>query len=206
MTDLLVDKIEELPLSGDDLINMAKSMGFYNVRWILYKDLEKYDNVDQLFEDKYHAVYVLLLIRSDKIGEQSIGHWVCFIYHRERDEYFWYDSYAIPITKELSITQEKDTIVRLTKNINLGSENVHQHQLFRDDVNTCGRHCVLRSIFHHLDNEEYHHLVVNPLIPSRIKNADVLVALITGLVGKTDEPLKAFFNKKEKTQKKFNEK
>ena len=197
MTDKLVSKIEELPLSGDDLVKISNSLGNSKVTWMLYDDLKKYQHPSQIFGNKYIAVFVLMQIRSDDPGKDSIGHWVCWIYHPDKDEYYWYDSYAIPISEELAITGEDRTILLLTKDIHLGDANIHKHQLFKNDVNTCGRHCALRSVFYHLDNERYHHLVIDPIVPLPVTTADILVSLITGLVSKTDQVLINFFNKKE---------
>ena len=197
MTDKLVSKIEELPLSGDDLIAIAKCLNMKRSKWMLYDDLAKFASADEIFGDEYDAIYILYQIKSEDPTQSSVGHWVCWINHRDKDEYYWYDSYAIPIAKELEITHEPDTILQLTKNLNMGSENTNRHQIFRDETNTCGRHCCLRSVFYHLNNDEYDKLVIRPMIPHHIQTADVLVALMTGLASETDEHLIAFFNKKE---------
>lgn len=197
MTDKLVDKIEQIPLSGDDLINIAHCLNMKRSSWILYNDLKKFKDVKDLFGDNYEAIYVLLQIKSNDPTKSKVGHWVCFIYHREKNEYYWYDSYAIDIGQELDLTHEEDTIIQLTKNINLGALNTNRHQLFRDDVNTCGRHCCLRSVFWHLNNDEYNKFVISPMVPRPLKTADNLVALLTGLASGSDKILIEFFNKKE---------
>lgn len=194
--DNLVLKIEDLPLSGDDLIDIANCLGADRVKWMLYDDLDKIENVDQLFGQDFDSVYLLLQIR-DPSKNSTVGHWVCFIYHRERNEYYWHDPYGLKIIQDLSFTHEPDHIIKLTKNLSI-EENTHRHQEFRDTISTCGRHCCLRSVFYHLDPEEYHNLVIKPVVPSMIKKADHLVALITGLSSQTDRPLITFFNKKEK--------
>jgi hypothetical protein len=201
MTDKLVSRIEEIPLSGDDLIKIARCLSMNRSIWMLYDDLAKFSQPDEIFKDKYEAIYVLLQIKSEDPTKSAVGHWVCFIFHREKNEYYWYDSYGIPIAKELSLTHEPDTILKLTKNVNLGMENKHRHQMFRDDVNTCGRHCVLRSVFWHLDNDEYNRFVISPMVPRPIHTADNLVALLTGLAAESDRILIQFFNKKEDTSK-----
>ncbi len=201
MSDKLVNKIEEIPLSGDDLIKIARCLNMKRSSWMLYDDLSKHRSVEEIFTDKYEAMYILMLIRSEDPTASTVGHWVCFIFHRERNEYYWYDSYAIDIGQELALTHEPDTIIQLTKGINLGAINQKRHQVFRDDVNTCGRHACLRSVFWHLNNDEYDKLVISPMVPRPIKTAEDLVALFTGLASDSDEHLIAFFNRKEKKNK-----
>ncbi len=199
MTDKLVEQIEEIPLSGDDLISISRCLNMKRSTWMLYDDLSKHESVDDIFSDKYEAIYVLMMIRTQDPTQSQVGHWVCFIYHRDKDEYYWYDSYAIDIAEELALTHEPNTIIKLTKNINLMALNQHKHQIFRDDVNTCGRHVVLRSVFWHLDNNQYHKLVISPMVPRPIQSADKLVALMTGLTSESDIHLIKYYNKKEDT-------
>ena len=201
MSDRLTTEIEKIPLSGDDLIDIAKCIGTSRVKWMLYDDLKDIKNVQQLFGENIDAIYILLLIKNQEDNVSSVGHWVTFLFHRERREYYWYDPYGLRIAKELDITQEPDFIIKITKGINI-HENIIQHQKFSSEINTCGRHCVLRSVFYHLNNKEYNSQLINPMVPIPIREADSLVALMTGLASKSDRTLINFFNKKSKLDKK----
>ncbi len=195
--DSLVEKIEQLPLSGDDLLSIAECLGVKKdtIKWMLYDNLENIKDVDELFGDKLIAIYILLQIKNPE-KQTSVGHWVLFINHKEKGEYYWHDPYGLRITQDLSLTHEPDFIIKLTKGL-VVQENIHRHQKFRDDINTCGRHTVVRSVFYHLNPEEYNNLVIKPMVPHPIKESDDLVALITGLASSSDRPLIEFFNKKE---------
>ena len=196
MTNKLVNKLEEIPLSGDDLLKIAECLGTKRIKHMLYDDLQKFKNVDQLFGNDIDSIYILLQIKNQE-GVGSIGHWVCFIFHRDKNEYYWFDPYGLRISEELSITHEPAFIVDLTKGI-VVEENIIQHQKFSGDIATCGRHCVLRSVFYHLNNDEYNKLVISPMVPKPIREADMLVALMTGLASESDKALIQFFNKLEK--------
>lgn len=191
----LVSNIEELPLSGDDLLTIARSLNMTKSKFMIYEDLHNIESLDQVFEDKYVACYLLLQIRGD--NAPVVGHWVCLIFHRDRNQYYYYDPYGLSIKEDLSLTHEHSHIENLLKGKNI-IVNTHRHQLMKDDVNTCGRHAVLRSVFWHLKGDEYHKHVIEPCIKNhQVNNPDTLVALITGLISRTDEPLIAFFNKYE---------
>jgi hypothetical protein len=190
----LINNIEELPLSGSDLISISKSLNMLTSKFMIYEQLHKINSLDQIFGSHFTACYLLFQIRGDN---QPIGHWTCLIYHRDKNIYYFYDPYALSIDELLELTHEHDHLKKLLSGRNF-IVNKHRHQLMRDDVNTCGRHCVLRSIFWHLKGDEYHRHVIEPCIKNHmVRDPDVLVSLITGLISKTDEPLITFFNKYE---------
>ena len=63
-------------------------------------------------------------------------------------------------------------------------EYKHKLQKENDDVNTCGRHDVVRAVFHFLSNEEYYNRVIAPIIKQKlVKNPDVFVSLMTAFLG-----------------------
>lgn len=191
--DNLVEKIEELPLSGDDLLVMAREFDIQDAKWMLYDDLRNYGDIRELFKDA-HVIYILMQIHGD--AGNSVGHWITLIFHEDRDIYYYFDPYGLSIAEDLKITHEESYIISLMSQIDY-QENVIQHQKFRDETATCGRWCVFRSIFKHLDNNEFDHLVVKPAL-RYVKDGDVLVSLVTGLINQTDRVLISFFNKKEK--------
>lgn len=194
MTDKLVTRIEEIALTGDDLVSIANCVNTTRVKWMLYDDLVKFRSVEELFGKDFDSIYILLRIKNqENVG--TVGHWVVFIFNRKDNAYYWYDPYGLKIPEELAITHEPDFIVRLIKGIVL-DQNVKRHQTFSSDINTCGRHCVVRSIFNHLNNDEYNEKVIRPMVPVPVRTADALVALMTGLAPESDRPLIAFFNKK----------
>lgn len=197
MTDKLISNIEEIPLSGDDLLAIARCLNTKRVKWILYDDLVKFQSLNELFGSEYDSVYILLQIKSDS-GVSNVGHWVCLIFHREVDEYYYFDPYGLSIVEDLALSHESDVLLKLTKGVNI-TENKRQFQAQRAEINTCGRHCCVRSVFYHLDNEEYYKLVIKPIVPIPIRESDSLVSLFTALAASSDTHLIEFYNKKEKS-------
>lgn len=198
MTDNLISRLEEIPQSGDDLVQMAKCLGAQRVKYILYDDLKKYNNLKELFGGSL-SIYILLQIKNLETGDvESVGHWVCFIHHEDRGVYYYYDPYGLSIEQELAITHEEGLIRKFTSQARV-EVNSFQHQEFSDEVNVCGRWCVLRSIFYHLNNLLFDELVVRSI--KHILKPDELVALVTGLISTSDAPLVKFYNKQEDEKK-----
>ena len=105
----------------------------------------------------------------------------------------FFDPYALSISQDLSLTHEPDTILNLLKNVDV-DVNKFKHQSFRDHLNTCGRHCAIRSLFRFMNNKQYNDVIVQPLIKKKeVKDADTLVNLLTGFLGNSDMVVREFF-------------
>lgn len=191
----LISRIESLPMSGSDAIEMAKAFKIDNIsKWMLYDDMVKFKNINEMFGEK-RIIYILLQIKNES-GTSDVGHWVALIWHKQATRYYYFDPYGLTINKDLSLTHEPDTILKLLKGLDVDVNNI-RHQMFKSDVNTCLRHCVIRSIFWHLNNKEYDKFIVRPSIQLGVRNSDILVSLLSGLLSNTDDVLIQFFNKKE---------
>lgn len=190
--DSLLTNAEKVPLSGDDLIQIANALSLKEVSWMLYDDLAKFDNIKDVFKNNI-AIYVLLQIKNQETGgTESVGHWITMIYHKDADVYYYFDPYGLSISQELSLTHEPSTITRFTAQANFQVNNI-KFQKYSDEVNTCGRHCVLRSVFFHLTHQQYNDKIMVPL--KNKLNPDEVVSLICGLIAKDDRVLIAHFNK-----------
>ena len=102
----------------------------------------------------------------------------------------------VPLCPPLMSTAEPFNLhkeTRLLSGVNI-DVNRHQHQRFKNEVQVCGRHTVIRSLFHFFTNDEYNSLVIAPLIKSRqVCDADTLVSLMTVFLSKSDEVVRMFF-------------
>ena len=186
--DNLVSRLENIPLTGEDLCEMVRKLGNHGVRVYKYDDLSRIKTPDQLFGNS-NTVLLLLQIKS---GHQSIGHWVAVV--RNDAGYFYYDPYGLSVEQDMKLTGEKNYINIIFSSTKLRI-NHHRHQLFKDHVNTCGRHCVLRSLFHSLSNSQYNDKVIKPLIRNHIiSNADAFVSLMTAFLDNSDRALFNFFS------------
>ena len=185
MPENLIQILEDTPLSGEDLITIATKLGNPNTAFMLYDDLENVSRIEDLFQNSVNSVFLLFQIRHDN-GVQSVGHWVA-LSMLEDGTTIYYDPYGLSISEDLVITSEPDFILRLLNNKNV-DVNDRQHQDIKTETNVCGRHCCLRSVFHLLTNDQYHEIIIAPMIKSKqVANPDVMIALITGLLSSSDD-------------------
>lgn len=193
----LVILLEDIPLSGDDLLEISEKMGNPDVGWVLYDDLQKINDLDELPKiarakleregDTLNTVFVLLQIKHTD-GIQSVGHWVTL--SKSGDTIIYYDPYGLSISQDLIVTGEPDLLSRLLKGKKV-DVNSFKHQNIKHETNVCGRHCCLRSIFHFLSNKDYNDDIIRPMIDNKeVKDSDVMISLITGLLSKSDEIVK----------------
>lgn len=183
MRDVIL-KFESKALTGEDLVTISDKIGISTreVKVMLYDDL-KGKTVKELFADGINRIYILLQIKDNTHRQSSIGHWILFMKQNLKgDKYVWYDPYGIKIGQELHITHEPDIILNITKDLNLDVNN-RKNQEFRENVNTCGAHCVLRAKYIDYSNDEYADNIIDLPVKDRlVKNGDTIVALVTGLL------------------------
>ena len=127
--------------------NIDIAMYLDNPNIVKYADLANFDNIDSLF-DGYS--YVIILIESGL----NKGHWCCLTRYNNCVEIF--DSYGGTIDHELSYISKQmkaklgETDNCLTNLLKKSSYktviNMHKFQSGSNNVDTCGRHVVLRII------------------------------------------------------------
>lgn len=186
----IVAEIETIPLDGVDLESMSQSLGNSATKSIMYDQLDD-ETLSSLF-DGVNAVYILyeIINKDGKTDKSTVGHWVCLL--KNGDKLCYYDPYGLSISQDLHITGEPDHFTRLFKGVKVGVNSV-RHQKFRDELNTCGRHCVSRSLFWRLSNEDYDKRVIKPILSGRqVKDPDVFVTLLTAFLDKSDRVLSMF--------------
>ena len=116
---------------------------------IKYSELKNYSSLNDLLPENKSAKIILLESRLNS------GHWVCIMrYNNNYIEYF--DPYGMVPSKELdynkSITNQKlnqnvkylNNLLRNEMNQYKIIYNTTKFQKLKDDVNTCGRHCLFR--------------------------------------------------------------
>lgn len=199
--DDLLNQLSAIPLSGEDLIDMATKMGNAHTGWISYDDLNTVRNINDLFmvnaqtgEKKLNAVFVLLQIHNDA-QMPVVGHWILLSLD-DQNRVSYYDPYALSIEEDIKVTGESQLLPRLLQGVDV-DVNRFKHQKFKDDIQTCGRHTAVRAFFHFMSNQEYNDQVVMPLIRTReVKDADTFVNLMTAFLSKSDMVVKTFFRQK----------
>lgn len=139
--DTVIHELRKYPYSGQDILNLLDGQ----TKILLYSDLKKFSNIDQVFEP-YDCVVILYETKP------SYGHWVCLIKHKDKIEYF--DPYGNPPDNPLDYIDKKlkpqlgEDYPYLSKLL-LDSPyeivyNSYPLQKFSKDISSCGRHVGLR--------------------------------------------------------------
>lgn len=171
----LIQDAETKPLSDDDLVQML-GPDAKRCRVMLYDDLANYSSLHELLPNRDDAAIILLQIEAP--NAPKVGHWIALLNHGDHYEHF--DSYGLDPDEELHITHEEPYITRIINNTRWRVESTQvKLQLKREAVNTCGRWCVVRVRFPHLERREFVRFIqqVHPI-------PDVAVTLLTYLLHK----------------------
>ena len=138
-------KIKSYPLSDADI---RKILGA-DIKILTYADLSNLDDINQAFDRKGRCI-LLYLTESE-----TSGHWVCMLKKKNGIEYF--DPYGEPPNSALKTVspeerleygEEKPWLTMLLKKSGLPVYyNTYAFQKDKADVNTCGRHSVMRCLY-----------------------------------------------------------
>lgn len=195
--DDLVDDLTRIPLTGDDLIEIASKLGAKKEQmgWITYSKLDDISNINQLFENGVICVYILIQPEG-----QSIGHWVLLA--KNKHGLLYYDPYGLSESEDAAIAMN-DRLPKLLKNMQVDVNDV-QHQKFGTDakgdvINTCGRFTATRCFFSWMTNKEYDQKIIQPLIRNKhVDDADTFINLLTGFLSDSDMVVETFLMQKGK--------
>jgi hypothetical protein len=165
-------KIEEYPLGDSDLREILGN----NINIMSYPDLEKYNNIEDIFDDEGRCIILFLTI------DETTGHWLCM--HHDEEGIHYFDPYGKGVDKTKQwlsknklreLNEDKPLLMNLLKKS--GKKVFYNSYDFQEDrkgINTCGRHCAVRLLYKDLDlNHYYNFIKKSKLYP------DEFVALIT---------------------------
>jgi hypothetical protein len=146
-------EVKSYPLSDGDI---RKILG-KDIKIMTYADLANIRNIRQAFDSKGRCI-LLYLTQSD-----TSGHWVCMLNKGDHIEYF--DPYGeAPNSALKTITpeerqeygEEQPYLTDLMKASGMPVYyNTHPFQKDKADVNTCGRHSVMRCLYAPYSLEKY---------------------------------------------------
>ena len=153
MAEVGLGEIKSYALSDEDI---RKILG-EDIKILTYADLAKVDNINEIFDRKGRCILLYLTM------SESSGHWVCLLRKPTYIEYF--DPYGevpnepletLNPIKRYAFGESKPYLTNLMKES--GSAviyNTFPFQKDRADVNTCGRHSVVRCLYAPYSLEQY---------------------------------------------------
>jgi hypothetical protein len=143
----LLKKIKK-PLGDDDIKKYLPE-----VKIITTEELNKIDNIDELFDNKKYFDYVIILF----IDEPNSGHWTALLKYGDILEFFcpygkkpneiynW-----VPKNIRKTLGTEENHLTKLFKKSkykvlynNVEYQEKHKKNI---NINTCGRHCINRIL------------------------------------------------------------
>lgn len=161
-----------ISISSDQIYKWFKR----KIRIIAYKDICKYDNIEDLI-GKYNRVIILYEIRP------SYGHWVC-LYKNEHTVYYFDSAGAKPeaylkyTPPELAVYCKKYhtylilLIYESSKNFEY---NQYKLQSEEKGINTCGRWCTARLMNLNISVNDFHKIFIS----NKKYTPDELVTMLT---------------------------
>lgn len=165
-----ITELEAKALSIDDL----KDMQSKPIKYVMYDDLRDMD-YDELWSEGPMCIILLDIHNGRDI--EPVGHWVALLNYDSHIEHF--DSYGLSLDQELSFTHDGPYLTNILKGKTV-VENGEKLQKFRDQVNTCGRWCIVRCNEYNRNIHDFVEWIHN--IPCE---PDIAVTLLTTYPGGT---------------------
>ncbi len=191
----LIDDLTKIPLSGDDLIDIATSLGGdkSKLAWITYNSLQSVDNINQLFKNgAVHTVFILFTPPNT-----NVGHWV--ILGNNRSGLYFLDPYGLSIQDDIKVTMADDKLLQLLMGHNV-DVNSFQYQKFGTDmgseINTCGRWVAIRAFMFWATNRQFQDIIEPVVKRKQVKDLDVFANLLTAFLSQSDKVVETFLMKK----------
>lgn len=146
-------EVKDYPLSDADI---RKILG-NDIKILTYPELKKLKSASELFDSKGRCI-LLFLTQSP-----TEGHWCCLLNKKKGIEFF--DPYGdppggvledIPEEQKEALDMDKPYLGQLLRASGRPIYyNSHAFQADRANVNTCGRHCVVRCLYAPYSLEKY---------------------------------------------------
>ena len=150
----IVKEAEDIYLSGEDVIRLTEN----RCRIIKYSDLMFVNSIDEILD-----VDGSVIILYQK--EENKGHFCLLTNRYKQGSLYFFDPYGYDIDEEIAMSDFQirnmggELVPHLSHLIEKSEYNLIvnklKYQQFKEHVNTCGRHCVVRLNYIHLSDSEY---------------------------------------------------
>lgn len=164
-------------LSSSDINNFLGE----NANIKTYRDLKKYDNIDDLLSD---YGYCILLYET----RDHFGHWT-LIFKLDDKNICFFDSYGLKPDDQLRYIPKyfkqinNINIPYLTYLLYYSNYNVEYNEFkfqeYKKDINTCGRHILCRLVFNDKNIYQYKNILDKIKKKYNFKSYDKLITYMT---------------------------
>jgi hypothetical protein len=162
----------DIPLSNRQISEFLNN----DVTIIIYRNLKNYKNINQLFSKSNNVV---LLYETSP----NVGHWITIINHDDHVEFF--DSYGFKpdLEKKMINTKYLQNSGQINNYVIKLLQDTHKKVIYnekplqqrKDNISTCGRHCITRIILKNIPLVKYQKM----LLKYGISFSDIFVTYFT---------------------------
>lgn len=177
MNQEMIDKIKSYALSNEDINIILEP----DTKIISYPDFATMNSIDDAFDRMGRCVFLFLTT------SETSGHWLCMFKKDNTISYF--DSYGEkPEAQRCWLSQEQldelgegePYLMNLLRKSGFKVfYNTVQYQKERQDVNSCGRWCVMRLICKDMDDKQFYNTVMGLMKQYDVKTCDDVATIFT---------------------------
>lgn len=152
-------QVKDYPLSDGDI---RKILG-NDISIITYPDLNKIDDINKIFDAKGRCILLFLT------SSPTAGHWCCLLKKKKGIDFF--DPYGEPPEQQKEgadpilldqLGQRQPRLLQLLKKSGLPVfYNTYPFQKDTKNINTCGRHCVVRCLYAPYSLDKYKRIIAS---------------------------------------------
>ena len=161
----LIEKERAIPLDKDDVMKMSFRPG---LKHLYYDDIGN-KTLKQLLPHPTSGRLILFV--DHKHPKHKVGHF-CLLFQHERSGLHMWDPYGLGLRVVTHMTGSKKKLEVLLQHTDV-QINRHAFQERKNDVNTCGRHCITRWNCAQMTSKEYEDLMHDP----RLDSEEIVVLL-----------------------------
>lgn len=167
----LVKREKNDTLTGEDIADALND----KCKIVTYSELQDFDSLDDLMD--FNAVILLY-----EFPGESVGHWVSITFNPDKQLLSFYDPYGFAPDQAGELKGSKSRLLSMMVREYcalkrcLFEYNSQQMQQFGEQINVCGRYCIIRVLMKDLDNAQF-----NAMLSEKhtIRSADDMVTLLT---------------------------
>lgn len=178
MNQEMIDEIKSYALSNEDINKILEP----DTKIISYPDFATMDSIDDAFDTLGRCVFLFLTT------SETSGHWLC-MFKRNNNTISYFDSYGEkPEAQRCWLSQEQldalgegeSYLMNLLRKSNYKVfYNTVQYQKEREDINSCGRWCVMRLICKDMNDVQFYNTVKELMKQYNVKSQDDVAAIFT---------------------------
>ena len=152
-----LEEVKDYPLSDGDIRRLLGQ----DIKILTYPELKNMRSIENCFDSKGRCIILFLTTSPTE------GHWCCMLRNKEGIEFF--DPYGDPPEAQKEgisggllnqLDERQPYLTALMRGSGLPVYyNTHAFQKDKANINTCGRHCVVRCLYSPYSLDKYNKII-----------------------------------------------